>query len=468
MSEQITFYNTETKEKEVFKSIEDKHVRMYTCGPTVYDFAHIGNYRAYLFEDILRRYLKYCGYKVTQVMNLTDVEDKIIRKSQEQQISIFDVTSPFEKAFFEDLDTLNIERAEHYPKATDHIDEMVELIRTLKEKGFTYEKDGSIYFRIHNFKEYGKLSGNRPESVKVGARLDSDEYEKEEASDFVLWKTRKEGEHYWETEFGEGRPGWHLECSAMSIKYLGKHFDIHTGGEDNIFPHHENEIAQSEAATDETFVNYWLHCRHLLVGGEKMSKSKGNFYTLRSLIEKGFHPMAIRYFIVSNHYRSPINLTMDALHGSHSAWSRIMDFHSRLNENLNSDSDGERSDTLASEMQRCVQRFEEHMNDDLDTPRAVAALFDFIREANKLMDEQPIDKAQIQEVLSMLERIDSVLGVILEEDELLDEDIDRLIQERQDARKNKDFARADAIRDELVEKGIILEDTKDGVRWKRR
>jgi cysteinyl-tRNA synthetase len=467
MSE-IHFYNTETNRKEQFKSIEPDHVRMYTCGPTVYDYAHIGNYRAYLFEDVLRRYLKHRGFKVTHVMNLTDVEDKIIRKSQENNCTIFEVTEQFEKAFFDDMDTLNIERAEFYPKATDHIPEMVAIIKTLEEKGLTYEKDGSVYFRVNQFNDYGRLSGNRPDALQAGARIDSDEYEKEQASDFVLWKSKKEGEHFWETELGQGRPGWHIECSAMAMKYLGDHFDIHCGGEDNIFPHHENEIAQSEACTGGKYVNFWLHCRHLLVEGEKMSKSKGNFYTLRDLIDKGFHPMAVRFFVVSSHYRTPVNLTMDGLKAAHASWSRIMDFHGRLQELLAGDDDGKSSEALAEELTKCVQSFKEHMDDDLDTPRAVAALFDFIREANKVMDESPISKEQAQSILDILQQFDSILGVMTVEEQILDEDIEGLIQDRQDARKNKDFAAADAIRDKLAEQGIILEDTRDGVRWKRR
>lgn len=464
----IYFHNTETNRKEEFHSIEPGHVRMYTCGPTIYDYAHIGNYRAYLFEDVLRRYLQYRGYRVTQVMNLTDVEDKIIRKAQEQGKTIFEVTKPFEQAFFEDLDTLGIERAEYYPRATAHIPEMVALIQSLRDKGLTYEKDGSIYFRVSAFQDYGRLSGNRPDSLKPGARVDADEYEKEEASDFVLWKARKEGEHFWETELGPGRPGWHIECSAMSMKYLGPHFDIHTGGEDNIFPHHENEIAQSEGATGTRFVNYWLHCRHLLVGGEKMAKSKGNFFTLRDLIQQGNHPMALRYFIVSSHYRSPLNLTPEGLKAAHAAWSRIMDFHTRLREGLQSGKSGAFSNDLERAVRTSVQRFEEHMNDDLDTPRAAAALFDLIREANKILDAGPVERGQLQSVSDTLRRIDTVLGVIRPEEPMLDEEIERLIQDRQEARKRRDFAAADAIRDQLAARGIVLEDTREGVRWKRR
>ncbi|MGI6456999.1 MAG: cysteine--tRNA ligase [bacterium] len=464
----LQFYNTETKQKEVFHSIEEGHVRMYTCGPTVYDYAHIGNFRAYLFEDLLRRYLQYRGYRVTQVMNLTDVEDKIIRRSLEQGKTIFEYTEPFIRAFFEDLDTLNIERAEHYPRATEHIDEMLQIIDVLKDKGHTYEKEGSVYYRIQTFDQYGRLSGVRPDEVKVGARVDADEYEKDDARDFVLWKARKDQEHYWESRYGAGRPGWHIECSAMAMKYLGRHFDIHTGGEDNIFPHHENEIAQSEACTGETFVNYWLHCRHLLVEGEKMAKSRGNFFTLRDLISQGHHPMAIRYFIISSHYRSPINLSQEALKAAHSAWSRIMDFRTRVQEILEQADSGKYSVDLQAVREKCVREFQEYMDDDLDSPRALAALFDMIRDANKILDEQPVGHQQAQEILALLERMDKVLGVMHVQDEMLDEEIERLIQERQDARKRRDFATSDRIRDELAAQGIILEDTREGVRWKRR
>jgi cysteinyl-tRNA synthetase len=302
----------------------------------------------------------------------------------------------------------------------------------------------------------------------VGARIDSDEYGKDDARDFVLWKSHREGEHFWETEFGKGRPGWHIECTAMATKYLGNHFDIHTGGEDNIFPHHENEIAQSEAATGETFVNFWLHCRHLLVEGEKMSKSKGNFFTLRDLIEQGHHPMAIRYFIVANHYRSPVNLTQESLKSAHAAWTRIMDFHTRLKETIEKGDQGPRVPALDTDLKFCVQKFEEHMDDDLDMPQALAAVFNFIRDANKIMNEETIPHEQAQEVWETIQRLDTVLGVIEEDEELLDEEIDQLIQERQEARKNKNFARADEIRDLLAGQGIILEDTREGVRWKRR
>lgn len=467
MSE-IVFHNTERNQKESFQPIEEGHVGMYTCGPTVHDFAHIGNFRAYVFEDILRRFLEYRGFRVTHVMNLTDVEDKIIRKAVEQGVSIFDYTKPFEEAFFEDLKTLNALPATHYPKATDHVNEMLELIRTLEERGYTYQKDGSVYFRISAYENYGRLSGIKVDEVKSGVRIDADEYEKEDARDFVLWKGFREGEHFWESPLGKGRPGWHIECSAMAMKYLGERFDIHCGGEDNIFPHHENEIAQSECCTGKQFVNFWLHCRHLLVDGEKMSKSKGNFFTLRDLLGKGFHAMAIRYFLVSSHYRSPLNLSMDSLHAAHSSWSRIMDFYQRLQEKVKLNVEAAPCEEFVSLMKQCESGFARHMADDLDTPKAVAVLFDTIRDANRILDSEAISSRQAAEALEILQRIDSVLGVIQVDEGLLDEDIEQLIEERQQARRDRDFSRADEIRDQLADQGIILEDTREGVRWKRR
>ncbi|RMF88331.1 MAG: cysteine--tRNA ligase, partial [Nitrospinota bacterium] len=313
----LKFYNSLTRRKEEFHPIEPGRVRMYTCGPTVYDYAHIGNFRAYIFEDILRRYLKYKGYQVTQVMNITDVDDKTIRESRRRGMSLKEFTSFYVQAFFEDLETLNIERAEYYPAATEHIDQMVALIKRLIENGHTYEVDGSIYFRISTFPAYGRLAGLDAVQLQGGAsgRVDADEYGKEDVRDFVLWKAWREedGDVFWETELGKGRPGWHIECSAMSMHYLGEHFDIHTGGIDNLFPHHENEIAQSEAATKKPFVNYWLHCQHLLVNNAKMSKSLGNFYTLRDLLERGYKPKAIRYALLSTHYRQQHNFTFEGL-----------------------------------------------------------------------------------------------------------------------------------------------------------
>ncbi len=309
----LRFYNTLSNRKEPFVPLYPGKVLIYTCGPTVYDYAHIGNFRSYIFEDLLRRYLKFKGYQVTQVMNITDVDDKIIRASKAAGQDIGEFTKKYISAFFEDLDALGIERAEFYPRATEHIPEMVELIKKLQQKGFTYTTDGSIYFKLSSFPSYGKLSKIDLQGIKPGARMDLDEYEKEDVRDFVLWKGKKEGEPYWKTELGPGRPGWHIECSAMSMHYLGESFDIHAGGVDLIFPHHENEIAQSEAATSRQFVRYWLHCRHLIVEGEKMSKSKGNYYTLRDLLGKGYQPLAVRYLLLSAHYRRQLNFTKEGL-----------------------------------------------------------------------------------------------------------------------------------------------------------
>lgn len=455
-----------SRQKEDFEPLQYPKVGMYTCGPTVYNYAHIGNFRAYVFEDILRRWLKYRGYQVVQVMNITDVEDKIIRDSTAQGVDIYTFTEQYTKAFFEDLDSLRIERAEHYPKATDHIPEMIEIIKNLIAKGHTYERDGSLYFRLSTFPQYGKLSGIRPDEVMSGARVDADEYEKDDARDFVLWKANKGESACWDTELGRGRPGWHIECSAMSMKFLGESFDIHTGGEDNVFPHHENEIAQSEAATGEPFAKYWMHCRYLLVDGEKMSKSKGNFFTLRDLLEKGHNPAAIRYLLASGHYRSPLNFTFDGLKGSDAAVQRLKDCVLRLSEVA---TDGSAADDSFAPLQSAQERFETAMDDDLDVPNALAAVFDFVRYANQAIDDRSLTPAEATASLDFMKAVDSIFNVMdMGKQETLDEDIQRLIEERQAARKSRDFAKADAIRDQLAEMGIVLEDTPQGIRWKRR
>jgi len=456
-----------SRKKEIFQPLDPPNVRLYTCGPTVYDYAHVGNFRTYIFEDILRRYLLYRGCRVFQVMNLTDVEDKIIRAAREKGVSIYEHTAPYAEAFFEDLDALRIQRAEVYPKATDHIGEMVDMIKILRDKGHTYESEKSIYYRISSFPRYGALSGITLDSLKVGARVDQDEYEKEDARDFVLWKARREGEHFWRTELGEGRPGWHIECSAMSRKYLGDTFDIHCGGEDNIFPHHENEIAQSEAANGRPFVRYWLHCRHLMVDGEKMAKSKGNFFTLRDLMAKGHHPLAIRYFLLSGYYRVQLNLTDQALPAAHQAWRRLMDFRQRLVEVSEQGPDGSMSLEARRLAAEILREFEERMDDDLNTPQALASVFDFVRDSNRFLDAGSATKTDARHLLEVLMRINTVLAVLEEEPKQLDAGIEALIAQRQEARERKDYATADAIRDQLAAQGIVLEDTRDGVRWKR-
>jgi cysteinyl-tRNA synthetase len=461
----LRFYNTLTRYKDDFHALEPGQVRMYTCGPTVYNYPHIGNYRAYIFEDLLRRYLKYRGYAVTQVMNLTDVEDKAIRDSQKAGMSLHDFTAIYTRAFFEDLRTLNIEPAEVYPAATDHIPEMVALITQLQECGYTYSMDGSIYYRIDRFPDYGKLSHLDAETLQRGAsgRVDSDEYTKDDVRDFALWKawTPDDGDVYWETELGKGRPGWHIECSAMSMKYLGKHFDIHTGGEDNIFPHHENEIAQSEAATGEPFVNYWLHCRHLLVDNQKMAKSLGNFYTLRDLIEQGFKPKGLRYALLSIHYRQPLNFTLEGLHAAEQAVQRLLDFMQHLH---TAQGQGFDVQPLLAETQ---QRFEEALDDDLNIAGALGAIFELVREVNRAITQHQLSTAAAQQVAALMHRFDTVLGLLAEDEITVDRQVEDLLEERQRARQARDFARADALRAQIRERGYIIDDTPQGPRLKR-
>ncbi len=461
----ICFFNTLSGIKEEFTSIEPKKVRMYTCGPTVYDFAHIGNFRTYAWEDLLRRYLKFRGFDVFQCMNITDVEDKIIKASIEKNIPIDEYTAPYRESFFNDLDELSIERAEVYPRATQHIQEMIELADTLKRKGYTYEAGDSLYFRISSFKEYGKLSKLDRRVLKPGARADSDEYDKENIQDFVLWKGKKEGEPSWASPFGDGRPGWHLECSAMSMKYLGETFDIHTGGVDNIFPHHENEIAQSEASTGKKFVNYWLHSAHLLVDGEKMAKSKGNFYTLRDLLERGYRGRAIRYLLISTHYKKNLNFTFEALKQAEQEMERLDDYRYRLEHEKIVDG---KNEELSKKIQETHAEIIKIMDDDLNISGAMGAFFKLIKEINTAYDRDDVTATNRDEALALLHAWDGVLGIIQREEDLLDEEIEKMIAARNDARKRKDFAQADRIRNELIAKGIFLEDTPQGVRWKKK
>lgn len=461
----LEFYNTLTRRKEEFKPLEEGKVRMYTCGPTVYNYPHIGNYRAYIFEDQLKRYLEYRGYEVKQVMNLTDVDDKTIRGAREEGVSLAELTDRYKRAFFEDIVALNIEPAEVYPAATDHIDEMVELIRRLRDKGYTYEAGGSIYYRIAKFKNYGKLSHMRTDGLKAGARIDADEYGKELAHDFALWKAwaGEGGDVFWDTELGKGRPGWHIECSAMSMKYLGEHFDIHMGGVDNIFPHHENEIAQSEAATGKPFVNYWLHCEHLLVENRKMSKSLGNFYTLRDLLEQGHDPKAIRYLLLSTHYRQRLNFTFEGLEAAKGAIRRLSNFV----DNLKAVGDGQDNPKVGDLVSQARFWFQEAMDDDLNISRALAAIFDFVKDMNKLLSERAVSKGDAWQAERAMADFDKVLGVLEREEEPIDDEIVRMVEERDKARKEKNWKVADGIRSRLREMGIVLEDTPNGTRWKR-
>jgi cysteinyl-tRNA synthetase len=463
----IHFFNTLTHQKEKFVSIEPGKVKMYTCGPTVYDYIHIGNLRAFLFEDIVRRWLEYRGFQVTQVMNLTDVDDKTIKASRAQDIPIKQHTERFVKAFFEDIEALNIEKATYYPKATEHIPEMVALIKKLLEKGYAYRgEDDSIYFAISKFKDYGKLAKIHVEELKAGARVKVDEYAKEEASDFVLWKAwdKDDGDVFWETEIGKGRPGWHIECSAMSMKYLGDTFDIHCGGVDNLFPHHENEIAQSEAATGKRFVNYWLHNEHLLVEGKRMAKSLHNYYTLKDLIAEGYDPTAIRYLMMSGHYRQQINFTFEGLEAARKTLERLTNFVNRLLE-INGKPAGDKINQLNEGAQK---GFEAAMDDDLNVSVALAHLFDFVRDVNNLLDNGEVSKEEGRRVCDLMSKFDKVLGVIgqVKEKQKLSKEAEKLISRREDARKNRDWKTADQIRDELKTMGIIVEDTAEGIKWK--
>ena len=466
---EIVLFNTLTRRKEPFNPLESGKVKMYTCGPTVYDYAHIGNFRAFLFEDLFKRWFTYRGFNVIHVMNLTDVDDKTIKGSQKQDLPLSQFTDFYIKAFFEDLKTLNVVPADVYPRATDHIPEMVTLIKTLMKKGYAYRgEDGSIYYCISKFPNYGKLSKLKIGELKAGARVSQDEYAKEEAQDFALWKvwTPQDGDVYWETELGKGRPGWHVECSAMSMKFLGETFDIHCGGVDNMFPHHENEIAQSEAATGKKFVNYWLHNEHLFVEGKKMAKSFGNFYTLRDLLAKECDPIAIRYLLMSVHYRQQFNFNFEALESAKSAVGKLRNFVRRLHEVEGAQDSKGIVATLSEKLEAC---FGGSMDDDLDVGTAVASLFDFVREINNLMDENKVSKQEAADIGGLMMRIDEVLGVIgkVEVEEALPTEIDVLVQKRESARKAKNWKDADDIRAQLKAMGIMLEDTAKGVKWHR-
>jgi cysteinyl-tRNA synthetase len=477
---EIQVHNTLSGKVEPFVPLKAGEVRMYTCGPTVYDFAHIGNFRTFVFQDILRRFLKLRGFKLTHVMNLTDVDDRIIANAAAAAVGIREYTEKYAQAFFADCRTLSVEAPEHWIRATDNIEPMVELIQKLQKNTYTYDSEGSIYYRITKFKDYGKLSKIDLTGIKAGARVDNDRYEKESARDFALWKAPKAGEHFWETAIGAGRPGWHVECSAMAMKYLGETIDIHTGGIDLAFPHHENEIAQSEAATGKKFVNYWLHAEHLLVEGQKMSKSLGNFYTLRDLFAKGYKPSALRFALASVPYRRQLNFTFDGLQQATSAVERLRNFSARLK---NEKFAAGKNDPMAARIAKAADDFDAGLSDDLNTAQALAAMFDFVREANIAMDKGEFRSAEVKAAQDFLESFDRVFAVIEDNDaEKLkalgfagpgggpdDREIEKLLAERQAARKRRDFAAADRVRQELDERGIILEDTKDGsVRWKRK
>lgn len=463
----LFFYNTINRQQEEFIPIHKNYVGLYTCGPTVYDYAHIGNLRAYVFEDLLRKTLKYLGYNVKQIMNLTDVDDKTIKNSRNSGKSLEEYTQTYKKAFFEDIDSLNIERAEVYPAATEHIDEMIEIIESLLNKGYAYKsEDGSIYFSINKFKNYGKLSKIDFQNQKPGARVLHDEYEKDSVADFALWKAwnQEDGEVYWDSPWGKGRPGWHIECSAMSMKYLGKRLDIHTGGIDNMFPHHEDEIAQSEALNDEKFVNYWLHCEHLIVNGEKMSKSKGNFYTLRDLLNKGYSSSEIRYVLISTHYRKKLNLTFEGLQSSAETLYNFNKFITRLNE-VNNEAEIDQAE-ISKVVDKYKEDFKLALCDDLNISGALAAVFSLQRETNKLFAENMINKESANLILDTFKEFNTVLGIFEFKNlkEGIPEEIIKMAEERQTARKEKNFTKADSLRDKIKEAGWQVEDTPSGPR----
>ncbi|MFP4082337.1 MAG: cysteine--tRNA ligase [Candidatus Aminicenantes bacterium] len=461
----IFFYNTLSGKKEPFHPQVKGKVSLYTCGPTVYDYAHIGNFRAYVFEDLLKRFLTAMNHKVIHVMNITDVDDKTIRGARAEGLSLKEYTKKYSDAFFEDIDVLNISRADFYPRATEHIADMVKMIKGLLKKDYAYQKDGSIYYDISKFPDYGKLSRIDLEKLKPGERIESDEYEKESVQDFALWKKKKEGEPSWKTEIGEGRPGWHIECSVMSSKYLGQSFDIHCGGVDNIFPHHENEIAQSEAYSGKKFVHYWLHCHHLVVEGEKMSKSKGNFYTLRDLLKKNVDPMTLRFLLLSTHYRKMLNFTFEALDQAGASLQRIKDFIFELETGPLKEGENKHINKLVEETRK---KFISGLSDDLNISAALAALFELIREANILVAQGQVYQKDSQNLLSFLRFIDKILAVLPQQkEESLDVEIQEKIKIREKARTEKNYKLADQIRQELFQQGIVLEDTKQGTRWKR-
>src|ERR1700756_2717505 len=475
----IQLHNTLSGKIENFVPQKAGEVRMYTCGPTVYDYAHIGNYRTFVFQDILRRFLKLRGYKLNHVMNLTDVDDRIIANAAAAGVSIRDYTAKFVQAFFDDCKALSVEAPEHWIRATDHIDDMVKLIQRLQERTFTYPGEGSIYYRIAKFPSYGKLSKIDVSGIQAGARVDNDRYEKESARDFALWKAPKEGEHFWETAIGKGRPGWHIECSAMAMKYLGETIDIHTGGIDLAFPHHENEIAQSEAATGKKFSRYWLHAEHLLVEGEKMSKSLGNFFTLRDLFAKGYKPSALRFALSSVPYRRQLNFTFEGLQHAASAIDRLRNFADRLKQGKFAPG---QYPGMAERVAKATADFDAGLSDDLNTAQALAAAYDLVREANVAIDKGEFrqdDAAAAQKFLGTFDRVFAILedndaAKLSElgygkESALSDADVEKLVADRQAARKRRDFASSDRIRQELADHGIILEDSRDGsVRWKRK
>ena len=461
----LKLYNSLGRRLEPFSPIREGEVKMYTCGPTVWNYAHIGNLRAFTFYDLLRRYLLFKGYRVTQAMNITDVEDRIIKGVKQFGKPRAELTAFYERALMDDLATLRVQRVEQYPHPTDHIDEMVALIKTLMDKGFGYRgEDGSIYFDVSRFKRYGELSGVKLGTGKGTGRVAQDHYEeKREAADFALWKAwdPDDGDVYWQTELGKGRPGWHVECSAMSMKYLGETFDIHAGGMDLRFPHHENEIAQSEAATGKKFVNYWLHSEFVNMEGKEMHKSVGNVVYLGDLLKAGWDPMAIRLFLISSRYRDPIDIADSGIRQAEAQRARLSEFKGRLE---SVETPGDRNSSVAGEL---LEGFEEAMDDDLNTPKALGVLFTAVKKANTLIDSDSLGEDAAGKMVAALRRVDSVLGVLDFGSESLEPRLAELLSKREEARKKKDYAESDRIRKELLAEGIVVEDTPAGTRWKR-
>lgn len=471
----LKFFNTETREKEVFVPREDNHVQMYTCGPTVYNFAHIGNFRTYVFEDLLRRTLKFFGYQVHQVMNITDVDDKTIQGAIQSNQSLLDYTQPFKNAFFADIQDLGIERAENYPAATDYIPQMIDFIQKLLDKGIAYKsKDKSIYFSIDKFPGYGRLSHLKLDELKVGAGgLEnlSDEYDKENVGDFVLWKaydSKRDAHVVWDSPFGKGRPGWHLECSTMARELLGDTLDIHVGAVDNIFPHHENEIAQSESCTGHRFARYWMHSEHLIVDHKKMSKSLGNFYTLRDLLKKGYSGSEVRYMLMHTHYRTQLNFTMEAMEASKKSLLRLNDFIFRMEEHA----DPTKGATKKSReiLKNANQKFSEALSDDLNISVALASIFDMMHDINVLYDQNELSSKDCAEVVYIMQHFNRVLGVFnsQKEEEKPPEKLLDALKARELARKEKNWARADEFREKIHSAGYLIEDTPQGPRLKKK
>jgi len=466
----IQFYNTLSRTKEPFKEIDEGKVTFYSCAPTVHDYAHIGNFKTFIVYDLIKRYLIYREYQVSHVMNITDVEDKIIRKLSEQGQDLAAFTSRYSEIFFQEMALLNILPADQYPKATDHVSEMVEMIHRMVEDGFAYKRDGSVYFSISKFPSYGELARLDFAGMQEGASgTDLDEYEKEDARDFVLWKAWKEedGEVFWESDFGKGRPGWHMECSCMAMKYLGETVDIHAGAVDLIFPHHQNEIAQSEALTGKKFVNYWLHGAHINVDDTKMSKSLGNFLTISDVAKTPDDARAFRYLVISSHYRTAFNFSKEALDGARNTMRHLNNFKRRLSEVEVKDGGAD----LGALVTAARDGFVTHMDDDLNSPRAMASVFDMVSAVEGLLGEHNVDRAGAEQVEDFLNEIDQVLGIFYgvpgeEEASSLTDELQALVEERQTARKEKNWARADEIRDLFLERGFVLEDTPDGTVWK--